>query len=105
VTHPRPKPTRSELIIDTLAEVAANSTFDSRTMVANTSGHGIASDEALSDVVRQRLIDAAGHLADLELSRPALWERHDWRNTCDFIGERLNNGLAVSRADLEAVLP
>ncbi len=100
----RPKPTRSELIIDTLAEVAANSSFDSRAMVANTPGHAIPNDEALSDVVRERLIDAAGHLADIELERPALWESHDWRDTCDFIGERLNAGLPVTRAELEAVL-
>lgn len=103
-SKPQPRPSRSELILETVAEIAANPIFDNRAMVENTARRGIPNEHSLSDVVRQRLIDAAGNLADIELERPRLWERDDWRTTCDFIGARLNDGFAVSRDDILAVL-
>lgn len=97
----RQQPSRDSLIIDTLAEVALGD-LSGYLMRTNLQGRNEA--EAVSDTIRARLIDAAGALADLELERPALWESNDWRDTCDWLAARLNQGLTVTRADLLTVL-
>lgn len=66
---------------------------------------GDQSAESLADSVRERLITAAAALADIELERTELWASHDWRDTCEFIADSLNRGLAISGSDLKAVLP
>lgn len=97
----RPQPSRESLIIETLAEVALG---DLSGFLMRTNLQGRNEAEAVSDTTRARLIDAAGALADLELERPALWESNDWRDTCDWLAARLNQGLTVTRADLLTVL-
>jgi len=97
----RQHPSRDSLIIETLAEIALG---DLSGLLMRTNLQGRNEAEALSDTTRARLINAAGALADYELERPALWESNDWRDTCDFIAARLNQGLTVTRADLLTVL-
>lgn len=47
---------------------------------------------APSDVVREAILEAATELAELEVAREELWDRHDWRDTCDAIANVINRG-------------
>lgn len=62
---------------------------------ADTEGGG-----APSDLVRENIIAAATALSELEVRDDTLWERYDWRETCDAIADVINAGGHVVVADL-----
>jgi hypothetical protein len=49
-------------------------------------------DEAPSDAVRRRIIDAANDMAAKEMKRERMWEGQDWRETCERIASQINAG-------------
>lgn len=48
---------------------------------------------SLGDMVRDAVVTAARDLSQLEAAEPKLWERHDWRNTCDALAEAICSGV------------
>ena len=54
------------------------------------------------DMVREAIIEAGRGVAQLEVADRGLWERHDWRNTCDALAEAICSG--VRRFDVAAFL-
>lgn len=49
-------------------------------------------DEAPSDAVRRRIIDAAKDMATQEMKRRFTWEDMDWRDTCEKIAAQIDEG-------------
>lgn len=84
-----------------LAQIAM-SDLDTGAMYRNLQDYKAS--DAESDVMRDRLIEAAKMLSYMESDDRNLWERHDWRETCEAIAKRLNEGLACDRAWLRKLL-
>lgn len=98
----------AESTLETLAQVALSG-FDSHAMLRNFQRGDVKEAEAMSDALRDRLMQGATFLSDIERDCRkrgdiALWERNDWRETCDYIAARLNAGLPCLRVNLEATL-
>lgn len=52
-----------------------------------------ASREAPGDLVRNAILEAGRVLSEIEVANPRLWERHDWRATCDALAEAICSGV------------
>lgn len=84
-----------------LAQIAMSG-LDTGAMYKNLQDYRVS--DAEGDVMRDRLIEAAKMLAYMEGDDRNLWDRHDWRETCEAIAKRLNEGLKCDLAWLRKLL-
>lgn len=94
---------RAETTLENLAEIVLQG-FDAQAMVKRLQDWEPKT-EAMSDVLRQRLVNAAKALTAVEISKKNVWEQHDWRETCGAIANELNNGRRVDVAFVKTLLP
>lgn len=85
---------RLDLALDNLAEMVAGSALDSEAYFK--AGQKLfeerdGGNEALSDALRVRLVEASTLLAQVEVDYPKVWQHNDWRETCDAMSRRLES--------------
>ncbi|MFZ5440485.1 MAG: hypothetical protein ACOZQL_10780 [Myxococcota bacterium] len=89
---------RANLVAENVAEIATAVEPTAFSMHLREAGDP--SGEAISDSVRRRIVEIAEAIADAEMADSTLWERHDWRETCDAAAARISAGHSAKFAEV-----
>lgn len=91
-----------EALCENVAEIAVAVGVEGRRAYDAMALHPDAARMSPGDMVCEAILTAGRGVAQLEASHRGLWERHDWRNTCDALAEAICSG--VRRFDVAAFL-
>jgi hypothetical protein len=91
-----------EALCESVAEVAVAVGEHGRRAYDAMALHPEAARVSPGDMVREAILAAGRGVAQFEVADRTLWERHDWRNTCDALAEAICSG--VRRFDVAAFL-
>ncbi len=92
-TTPIATTVRVDLLCENIAEIAVavgehgRRAYDAMALLPD------AAREAPGDLVRNAILEAGRGLAELEGTNPRVWERHDWRDTCDALAVAICSGV------------
>lgn len=82
-----------ETLCENVAEVAVAVGEHGRRAYDAMALHPDAARVSPGDLVREAILAAGRGVAQLEVVDRTLWERHDWRNTCDALAEAICSGV------------
>ena len=91
-----------EAVCENVAQIAMAVGAEERRAYDAMALHPDAERVSPGDLVREAILGAGRGLTQLEAVDQSLWERHDWRNTCDALAEAICSG--VRRFDVEQFL-
>ena len=92
----------ADLLCESVAEIAVAVGEYGRRAYDAMALHPDAARLSPGDLVREAILVAGRGLATREMTDRTLWERHDWRNTCDALAEAICSG--VRKFDVAAFL-
>ena len=79
---------QTKAALETLAQMVVGGRLNSDGLLAAVRSSSSA--ESLCDAMRERLIEAALAITAVEAATPSVWERADWRETCDDVAVELS---------------
>ena len=91
-----------EKVCENIAEIAVAVGEHGRRAYDAMALHPDAAHVSPGDLVREAIVEAGRALAQLEMLEPALWERHNWRDTSLAFAEAICSG--TRRFDAEGFL-
>lgn len=97
-----PKSVDLEKVFENIAEIAVAVGEHGRQAYDAMALHPDAAHVSPGDLVREAILEAGRALAQVETLMPALWERHNWRDTSVALAEAICSG--TRHFDVEAFL-